>query len=504
MEKIYVTKLNETYLRIDCDIGIKAELEEYFKFEIPNARFNPKVKMKIWDGYIKLFSVYKGLLHHGLFGQLQGFAEKYDYEVEVRTTDQWGAPVSSPTAKENITPPELAEFVESLQLPPDISVRDYQYIAAFSSIKHRRKIIVSPTASGKSLTLYIIIRYLVAQGRKVMLMVPTTSLVAQMAKDFHEYSVNLNHDVDDMVHQVYSGKEKNTNKEITITTWQSVYKLGADWFNGFDAVFTDEVHLGAATSLAGIMEKCVNATHKVGMTGSLTNSKTHKQMLTALYGDVMKVASTKDLIDRGYLSNIEIESYVLKYSKETSAASKEFDYPTEIKFLNNHERRNKFIRDLALSRTGNTLILFQYVEKHGKILYDMLKKKDPNRQIYFVAGEVDVDTREEIRNLTEKGENVIIVASMGVFSTGVNIKRLHNVIFASPTKSVVKVLQSIGRGLRKAADKDKFYLFDIADDLSVTRKTKKNYTYEHFKERLKIYAQEQFQYKITEIDIEPR
>jgi len=497
MEKITVTKLNETYLQVNCDIGIKAELEEYFKFEIPNAKFNPKVKMKVWDGFIRLFSVYKGTLHHGLLEQLRHFCETYEYELVIGSSDY-----GLPTDKENITPQELHEFVKALDLPPNIEVRDYQYIAAYKAIKDRRHIIVSPTASGKSLTLYIIIRYMLKMRRKVLLMVPTTSLVAQMSSDFHEYSVNLDHDIDDMIHQIYSGKEKDDDREVYISTWQSIFRQTPTWFKKFDAVFTDEVHLGAAASLTGIMEKCVNAAHKVGLTGSLNDSKTHRQMLIALYGDVQKVASTRELIDRGFLSDININCILLKYSKETSLHFKKVSYQDEMNFIVQHEGRNKFIRNLALSLEGNTLILFQYVEKHGKILHDMLTKKDPNRQIYFVAGETKVDERELTRNLTEGGENVIVVASAGVFSTGVNIKRLHNVIFASPTKSVIKVLQSVGRGLRKADDKDVFQLYDIADDLTVTRKTKKNHTFEHFKERLKIYAEQEFHYKIVEIDIE--
>jgi len=498
MEQITVTKLNETYLQVNCDIGIKAELEEYFKFEIPNAKFNPRVKMKVWDGYIKLFSVYKGLLHHGLLSQLKKFCETYEYELIISESEKFGLP----TDREDITPQGLHEFVKSLKLPSDLEVRDYQYIAAYKAIRDRRLIVVSPTASGKSLTLYIIIRYMLMMQKRVMLMVPTTGLVAQMAKDFHEYSANLNHDIDDMIHQIYSGKEKLTDAEVTITTWQSIYKLHPKWFTQYDAVFTDEVHLGAAASLTSIMEKCTYATHKVGLTGSLNDSKTHRQMLIALYGDVTKVASTRELIDRGFLSEIHIECLLLKYSKDTSLAFKKVSYQDEMKYLIAHTRRNKFIRNLAQSLEGNTLILFQYVEKHGKVLYDMLTEKMPDRQIFFVSGDTDVDARELARNLTEKGENVIVVASVGVFSTGVNIKRLHNVIFASPTKSIVRVLQSIGRGLRKADDKDVFKLFDIADDLTVTRKAKKNYTYEHFKERLKIYSEQGFNYKITEIEIE--
>ena len=497
MEKITISKVNETYLRVECETCIKYEMEEYFKFEIPNAKWNPKVKAGFWDGYIKLFSIYKSLLYVGLLGQLRVFCEQYEYELVEEESDY-----GLPSDKEKITPAELAEFVKSLNLPVDKEVRDYQYIAAYKAIKNRRHIIISPTASGKSLTIYIIIRYLLEMGSKVLLVVPTTSLVAQMTNDFHEYSEGLGYDVDAMIQEIYSGKEKNRDVPITISTWQSIFRLPKSWFSQFDCAICDEVHLGKAQSLSTIMENCTEATHKIGLTGSLDNSKTHKQMLTSLYGEIIRVASTRDLIDKGFLSNININCLLLKYSKETSAIFKKVSYQKEMDFIVSHEARNRFIRNLALSLKGNTLILFNYVEKHGKIIFDDLVSKDPSREVYFVHGGTDVDDRESARYLTEKGEDVIIVASMGVFSTGVNIKRLHNVILASPTKSVIRVLQSIGRGLRKAHDKDMFELYDIADDLTVTRSAKKNHTFEHFKERLRIYSNEEFQYKITEVEIE--
>ena len=161
--------------------------------------------------------------------------------------------------------------------------------------------------------------------------------------------------------------------------------------------------------------------------------------------------------------------------------------------------RNNFISNLAIDQEGNTLILFNYVEKHGKPLHNILKEKlkGKKRKLFYVSGETDVDTRESVRAITEKEKNAIIVASLGTFSTGINIKRLHNLIFASPSKSQIRVLQSIGRGLRKS-DRDT-KVFDIADDLHW--KAKKNYTLEHAAERIKIYSKEKFDYELHEVNI---
>jgi len=169
-------------------------------------------------------------------------------------------------------------------------------------------------------------------------------------------------------------------------------------------------------------------------------------------------------------------------------------------FIVRHEKRNNFITNLALDLDGNSLVLFQYVEKHGKPLYDLIKNKaHSKRKVFYVSGETGVDVREEIRRITEGEKNAIIVASLGTFSTGINIRNLHNIIFASPSKSQIKILQSIGRGLRRSEDGRTTRLYDLADDLSW--KARKNYTLTHAGERIKIYTREKFNYKIYEIDL---
>jgi superfamily II DNA or RNA helicase len=171
------------------------------------------------------------------------------------------------------------------------------------------------------------------------------------------------------------------------------------------------------------------------------------------------------------------------------------DYQAEMDWLVRNDARNRFIKNLALSLKGNTLILFQYVDKHGKVLHDMLKGDN----VHFVHGGVDGGEREEIRHIVEQSSSSIIVASYGTFSTGVNIRNLHNIIFASPSKSKIRILQSIGRGLRKAESKDIATLYDISDDL--IWKSKKNFTIQHFAERVKNYNEEKFDYKIYKVNL---
>lgn len=486
MDKVIVEKVNETWVRLKCDSGILEELYYEFRFEVPGARYTPKFKARVWDGYISLINR-RGKTHVGLIKQLEAFCESRDYEFE-----------SVGFEKETITPKEVVDFMTSLNLPH--TPRDYQYMSVYKSLKDKHLIIQSPTGSGKSLQIYCLIQQLLEWDyKKILLVVPTINLVTQMNGDFIDYAKNTDKNIEDEVHLIYGGKEKETDKRTIISTWQSIYKKDQDWFEQFDAVIVDEVHLAKSDSLKGIMEKSINAKHKVGFTGSLDNSVTHKMMLTALFGEPYRVASTKDLIDQGHLSDIAIKCIVFNYPDEITKAFGKIDYKKEIDFIIQHEQRNRFIQNLALSLSGNTLILFNYVDKHGKVLYDMLKANDPDRQVFFVHGGVEADDREEMRTLTERGENVIIIGSLGTMSTGVNIKRLHNIIFAQPTKSVIRVLQSIGRGLRKADGKDKMKLFDLSDKLG--RGKHKNHTYKHFVERLEIYNKEKFEYSIIEVPL---
>ena len=327
-------------------------------------------------------------------------------------------------------------------------------------------------------------------------MVPTVSLTQQMYTDFQEYSDEW--DVEKNCHIISAGKEKETDKPIVISTWQSIYGMPKDYFEGFEFMVGDEAHLFKAKSLTTVMSKLKNCRYKFGTTGTLDDTQTHKLILEGLFGSVFNVTQTKDLIDAGYLSEFSIKALILNYSEELKAASKGFSYQDEMDFLVRHPKRNRFIRNLALDQKGNTLLLFQFVEKHGKILYNIIKEKaENNRKVFFVHGGVDGSDREEIRKITEEEVDAIIVASFGTFSTGINIRNLHNIIFASPSKSKIRNLQSIGRGLRKGDNKTEAVLFDIADDLSY--KTYTNYTLKHFKERISQYNEQQFKYSMFHI-----
>lgn len=491
LETIRIWKLNHSELKIDCDFGISQELNEFFSFYVPGYKFMPAYKNRLWDGKIRLFSARANTLPAGLVEHLEKFAEQRGYTIDVEETE-YGYPDNA-SNKHDIDPKEIIDFVHSLNLPYDI--RDYQFDAVCKGLERTRAILVSPTGSGKSLIIYVLMRYFLSQlaikGQKVLVIVPTTSLVEQMTNDFAEYGYND-------VQKIYSGKEKDTMLPVVVSTWQSIYKLGFDWFGQFGMVIGDECHGFKSKSLTTIMNKCTEAKYRFGTTGTLDGTQTHELVLQGLFGRVHKVTTTRTLQDNDTLAKLEIKRIVLEHQDRDSFGKR--SYQDEIDYIVRHEKRNNFIRNLALEQKGNTLVLFQYVDKHGKILFDLIEDKAHNdRKVFFVSGATDTVDREAIRKITEKQSDAIIVASLGTFSTGINIRNLHNIIFASPSKSQIRVLQSIGRGLRKSDDGRVTQLYDITDDISSGQR--QNFALLHSWERLKMYKSENFLYKTYKVEL---
>jgi superfamily II DNA or RNA helicase len=318
-----------------------------------------------------------------------------------------------------------------------------------------------------------------------------------------DYSSENGFDVDSNVHQISAGKDKNTKKSVVISTWQSLQgdKVSNGWLNSFDGILVDEMQTAKGQEIQKLMERCTDVSYRIGLTGTLDNIKINRLVINGLFGNIHRVSTTRKLMDEGHLSDLKIRCLILDYSKDTKKLFRgKIDYALEMKFISEHERRNKFIRNLALSLTGNTLILFNFVT-HGKTIHESLVEKAGDRQIHMIYGGVEADDREEIRQLMINSKNVIAVASYGTTAAGVNIPNVENIIFASPYKSMIRVLQSIGRGLRNAEGKEHCKLFDISDRLSGS-KSKPNHTYNHLIERLRIYSTEGFNYKLTEISIE--
>ena len=496
MDTVSVEIINAVYLKINADSGVRMELEDYFKFQPQGYQFNPSYKNRVWDGWIRLFQAMRPKLYVGLFSKLVKFCEDRGYDLK--------APDHLYVAEEI---PDDYGYQIAKEINCKFEPRDYQNQYVVDAIRDSRSLSLSPTSSGKSLIIYLITQhYLQTYNHRTLIIVPTISLVHQMAGDFIDYGCDK-----DLIYKIQGGVDKNTDAPIVISTWQSLIKLPKDWFGQFNVVLGDEAHNFQAKSLQKIMEGLDQCYYRHGFTGTLKSeeSKTHRLVLEGCFGAVRRHVSTKDLMDQGTVADFNIKAIVLSYEeKQRKDFLKAFKtikepgkrYPAEREFIVNNHKRNIFIRNLLWSLEGqNNLVLFDLVEKHGKILAPMLEKED--RQLHFIYGSTKGEERERIRHLIEndpvKQHNIL--ASYGVFSTGVNLKKLDNVIFASGSKSEIKVLQSIGRALRKGNDADKATLYDITDDLSVGSFT--NYTLTHFRKRIEIYGREQFAFKVYTVEI---
>ena len=488
MSDVTIVKKNEVYIKLKCEPHILYELAPYFTFEVDHAKYL-KGRNKHWNGEIRLLSVSTGEIFVGLLDRVIAKIKNLGYTYEFEHSKFYGPPFE---VNSEITQDGVRGLMNALGKKAGLTPYEYQIAAVYECLRYNRKTIISPTSSGKSFCLYAMSRYYLAKELRVLCIFPTTTLIHQMYKDWIEYGF----DSENNIHMIYTGQEKNSGKTVTFTTWQSIYKLDKTFYNDYDVIIVDEAHGVQSKSLTGIMKNAHNIKYRFGFTGTLSNKGNSKapNVLTimGLFGPSYKTINTKELIEKGRAAQLDIQCLVLKHSP------KKFEtYEDEVQYLISSEKRNNFIRNLALSLKGNTLIMFSRVETHGEILYNLIKEKvGDSRKIFFIHGGVDGSDREAVRAIVEREDNAIIVASYQCFSTGVSIKNLHNTILGFPVKGSIRLLQTIGRGLRISKTKNKSVLYDIADDLG------KNYTINHFTERVKIYLEEDFEYRITTVNLE--
>lgn len=508
MEKdtVYITKKNESYITVQAEPHIIFELADHFTFDAPNFRFHPKFKARLWDGKICLIDRRSNSLYYGLLDELEKTSKERDYNV-IKS----GFPEHE--NDEDLLILALKQLIADLNIHSKgkkIEPYDFQINGVLQALKHQRKLIVSPTASGKSLMIYLLLQMLLRHTtHKILLIVPRTSLVEQMFSDFQDYSSEIDWNTEENCHRLYQGKSKESPKRIVISTWQSIYGLPEKWFEQFGAVIGDEAHGFKAKSLIKIMTSLTKCKFRIGTTGTLDNdkdAKVHPLVLQGLFGSIFTAATTKQLQDRDIISNILVKCVILNYHPDICKKLVKMEYDDEIKFLENHNKRNNFIRDLVYELKGNTLVLFKHLD-HGKTLFDILQQKcdktDNKRKIFYICGsgknKTEAEDREIIRKLIETENDAVIFATFGTFKEGININRLHNTIYAIPIKSPITTKQSIGRGLRKGDDKDKLKHYDIIDN--ICHKSYKNHAWNQGLYRLKLYTAEEFPQKFYKYNI---
>ena len=291
-------------------------------------------------GEIHLFDIRSKQIYVGLLDKVINFCEQFNYTYKFENNKFYGQPFE---VNEGISLEGVKDYMSSIC---SHTPRDYQVDGVYDALKYNRKLLISPTASGKSLMIYSIVRYYVDKGQKILLVVPTTSLVEQMYKDFEDYGW----DSESYCHKIYSGREKTNEHSVTITTWQSIYKLERSFFEDYNVIIGDEAHLFKSKSLIQIMTKLHHAKYRFGFTGTLDGTQTHKWVLEGLFGPSYKVTRTDELMKQGHLSQLDIQCIVLKHPPQ------KFDvYEDEIQYLISHEQRNRFINKLDFRSKRETL-----------------------------------------------------------------------------------------------------------------------------------------------------
>jgi len=498
MADVHLEQINSVHCKIRCDPGIMMELSDKFTFFAENYKFHPKYKMRVWDGKIRLINTLTGVVYAGLAQRIKKFCDANDYTFSF----------SDELSYDNVSEHEVQEFIKTLNLPDWLETREYQIDAIVKCLRSKRRTLLSPTSSGKSFIIYVMAEwYRIKYNTKSLIIVPTIGLVGQLKSDFESYGFKGT--IDTSMGGLL--KDNDIPADHVISTWQSLdngkSKMPKVWFNQFQVVFGDEAHGAKAATLVKILSNMEQTPYRFGTTGTLDNVALNQHTIEGLFGAQYQTVSTRELIDQGHASDIKIKCIILRYPEEVV---KEFHkavydnklqktrkktYAEEVDFLINYQNRTDFIKNLALSLKGNKLVFFRMTD-HGESIYNSLSE---HTNAFYIDGSVSGAKREEIRKAIEEEENAILVASLGTTSTGVSINKLHHMIAASPSKSKIKVLQSIGRMLRQHEEKSHAVLYDIVDNLS--KGATKNFTMSHFEERAKIYDAEQFDYKIYNVGL---
>lgn len=396
----------------------------------------------------------------------------------------------------------LAQIKDNMKNAP-FQIRDYQDKAVRAALKYHKGILLSCTSSGKSLMIYNIIRCLRKQEMKhILLIVPNIMLVDQMYDDFESYGYD---NLDDDVERLGGGHEATFDKPVLISTWQSLQNKDSEFFEKYNAVFVDEVHGVKANVMSKLMKWCCNAYYKIGTTGTLPNDKCDLLQIREVVGDVIFELKSKELIDKGVLTKIKIANIIAKYPSDFVLKNKGRSYPEEVKMVEEYKDRNKVLEYILehTDKKHNVLVLMNHL-KHVQLIREWLNEKYPDKKVSVITGAVSGEERSDIRKGIEEEDGTILLATFATCSTGINMPKLHDIILYSNSKSKIKVLQSIGRGLRKHVTKNQIILFDIIDDLSYKTRTGRvveNYLIKHWKERMAYYKDQQFETITTSINI---
>lgn len=394
MSDITLAPHTQTYCYVWTNSAIERELSDELSFVVPGSQYMQKFR-RGWDGRVRLFNRTTKMVYVGLAPRIMRWAEKQGYTVSSKL----------PSQMTNWSEFDTQQLLDAYPVPFD--VRDYQRDAITYGLQHSRTVLISPTASGKSLVLYYLVRARMSVG-SILLVVPTITLVRQMVEDWRSYGWA---DVDDFVHQITGGVEKITEKPVVVSTWQSIFRQPHTWFSRYQSLFGDEAHTFKAESLREIMDKLPQCAYRIGVTGTLDDAKSNRLLVEGVFGSARRVARTSELQEKGHLTPIRVQGHFLQYGAADRWILREQKrrYADEVEFFTQHPGRMAWLVNFIGQLRGNVLVLYQFVQNHGIPLYHALHARfGQTRPIYFVSGDVSGDRREQIRALLEHPEHIVL------------------------------------------------------------------------------------------------
>ena len=474
------------------------QFQEEFSVYKPGYQFTPRFRSGLDDGKYKFYTV-KSIGNSVLFELEIGFIDKINKFFK---TIMVGIPMMF--EKNEITD-FLKKEIPKLPFKP----RKYQLKMIYGMLQNQIHLGILSTGGGKSLVAYLVIKFLLNKNQKTILIVPTIDLVSQMFSDFKEYGADQTF-LEKI--QLIGGdyKDKNLHKPIVISTWQSLNNVKRESISGYDCLYVDEAHKAKANILSDILKSKVHK--KIGQTGSLPIVEIDSMKLQEIFGDPKIYATAKDLIDLGLLTKTTVIALFLNYPKRDTRSG--LKYQEEVKFIREYKPRIRYTSNLIdkVSKTGITVCTYN-TTKFGESLYEQNTGKplgrdrnnferQKDRGVFFISGKTKPSLREQIRQYLNSPEskNEKLIAQTTTFDTGINIPKLKNFIFGeAPGKSFTKILQSIGRVMRKSdSTGNNVYIWDLVDCFAYSRE---NYTLQHFWDRQKYYQNEQHPIQEKEIEI---
>lgn len=514
---IGIHKVNESYARMEYDDDKELSLlHNALSYYPDNYRFMPAFKNGMWDGQIHLMDASTGAFPLGLVRHVLKTAKELGIEYKIDSE------VARCFVDMSFNPAHFQTFLDTTRFfsgGVEIFPRDDQIEATRRALESRRCINLCPTSFGKSLAITMECLYLLQQGKKCIIVVPTKDLVEQFYNDIKDYATNEEGKLESwypVVQMIYGGRDKDLKPEtqICISTWQSLYSIwkgDKKYMNQFDCICLDECHRGSGRAIQSVMMSAKDVGIRTGWTGTLANEQINEMLIRGLFGEARQIITTLELMDKKIVAQLKISIVKLQYPEGWGRKFKLLDYPNQCKYFEELQERTDSICRMALDRNATGLMLYKKIA-HGETIFNTLRKMAPERNIYLVhsghfqRNDEKYKSFEELKPLLEQEKDAILVANYQLVGTGVSIKNLHFVMFAAPIKSYITTIQSIGRGLRVSDTKKSVELIDIVDDMSYKARVNivQNYALKHYAERYKIYTTNGFDYSMETVHIEPK